>query len=306
MGTALKYLSIYSIKDFHSELLVGGEEYSEITVFDVTGDGNDDVILFKLPTQEKGAVAEVFSLMQDGEIVTAEARLSNGIELISRILTGRLTDGTPAIFVECEGKFENGSLVTDILASQRDSFTNISMVAVSGVSEETVRHRMLSTDINNDGIIKVPMLRLLKAQSETEYYAIDWYAFSSSGLSSLILTTYHNTFDEWFLILPSDWRGRVSVRRDDSVPGERTIIFSYIAGDDGPYEDFLKMLRLSGEGAEERAGRDNRVRLMSEGSIAYAFEILAPANSFGLTFDEALIRSNFRLIYSDWLTGMNR
>jgi hypothetical protein len=244
--------------------------------------------------------------MQDGEIVTAEARLSNGVELISRILTGSLTDGTPAIFVECEGKFENGSLVTDILASQRDSFTNISMVAASGVSEETVRHRMLSTDINNDGIIKVPMLRLLKAQSETEYYAIDWYAFNSSGRSSLILTTYHNTFDEWFLILPLDWRGRVSVRRDDSVPGERTIIFSYIAGDDGPYEDFLKMLRLSGEGAEERASRDNRVLLMSEGATAYAFEILAPANSFGLTFDEALIRSNFRLIYSDWLTGMNR
>jgi hypothetical protein len=55
-----------------------------------------------------------------------------------------------------------------------------------------------------------------------------------------------------------------------------------------------------------RASLDNRVRLTSEGSIAYAFEILAPPNSFGLTFDEMVIRSNFRLIYSDWLTGINR
>jgi len=304
-GAALKYLSIYSIRDFHSELLVSGEEYTDISVFDVTGDGSDDVVVVRLPTQETGAIAVAYSLMKDGEIVTSEARLSSGIETIARILTGRLVDDIPAIFIESEGKFENGSLVTDVLAGQGGGFSNISLVAASGVSEDTVRHRMTSADINNDGIIKIPMLRLLKSQSETEYYAIDWYAFLSTGRSLLQLTTYHNNFDEWFLILPFDWRFNVSVRRDDAVPGERTIIFSYIAGEDGPYEDFLKVYRLSGEGAEIRASLDNRVLLLAEGNTAYAFEIVAPPNSFGLTFDEALVKSNFRLMYSDWTSGMS-
>jgi hypothetical protein len=304
MGAALKYMTIYSIVGFQHEVLVSGEEYSEITTFDTVGDGNTDVIVFRMPTQETGAVAKLFSLMQDGEIVTEEARLSNGIESISRILTGRLADNIPGMFVESEGRFENGSLVTDILARQEGSFTNISLHSPSGISEDTVRHRMGSSEVNKDGIIKTPVLRRLVAQSETEYYAIDWYAYSSNGQSSLALTTYHNNFDEWFLILPFDWREKVSVRREDAVPGERTIIFSYYDETDETYEDFLKILKLSGDNTQERAGQDNRVLLMTEGAAAYAFELLAPPNSFGLSFDEELIKENFRLIYSDWLTGV--
>jgi hypothetical protein len=302
MGATLKYMSIYSLVGFHNQILVSREEYTEITTFDMTDSGSMDVIAFRLPTQETGAIATIFSLMQDGEIVTQEVRLSSGIESITRILTGRLADNTPGIFVESEGRFENGSLVTDILAMQGDSFTNISLHSLSGVSEDTVRHRMNSSEVNKDGIIKTPVLRRLTAQSDTDYYAIDWYAFRSDGQSTLALTTYHNNFDEWFLILPFDWREKVSVRREDAVPGERTIIFSYFNEADGTHEDFLEILKLSGENAQERANRGNRVFLISEGVAAYAYEMLVPPNSFGLTFDDDLVRDNFRLIYSDWLT----
>jgi len=305
MGPALRYMSIYSMggEHIHSHRLVSSVEYTEIAVYDLSNDGTDDVIVFRMPTQDTGAVAEIYSLMQDGEIVKEEARLSNGIESISRIQTGRLIDGSPAVFVDSDGSFENGSLVTDVFVKTGSGFENISLHLSSGVSEETVRNRMASADINKDGIIKVPYLRLLIAQSETEYYAIDWYAFRNSGQSMLALTTYHNNFDEWFLILPFDWREKVSVRREDSAPGERTIIFSYFANPAGPHEDFLKILKLSGENAEERASSGERVLLRTEGTSSYAFELLAKPDSFGLTFNESVIKNNFRLIYSDWLTG---
>ena len=306
MGAALKYFSIYSIKDFHAVLLAR-EEYSEITVFDLTGDGTADVVALRLPTQDAGATALLYSLMQDGEIVNSEARLSSGIEAISRVQTGKLTDSVSAVFVESEGRYEAGnhiSIVTDIFALQNGIFTNITIKG-SGISEETVRSRMHSSDIDKDGVIKVPIPRLLKAQSDTPYHVIDWYAFSSKGNVQLALTTYHNTFDEWYLILPFNWRGKVSVRREDIVSGERTVIFSYIAGKDGPYEDFLKVYRLTGELGAERANLPGRILLLSEGSSTYAFELLAPPNSYGLLFDETLIKENFRLIYSEWLAGTN-
>jgi hypothetical protein len=132
----------------------------------------------------------------------------------------------------------------------------------------------------------------------------DWYAYSSSGESELSLTTYHNENDEWFLILPFDWRGKVSVRRDDSIAGERTVIFSYFADDDAPFEDFLKIYKFSGESASAKANTPGRVLLLTEGDSVYALELLTEANSYGLTFDETLIRDNFRLIRSDWLTGL--
>ena len=303
MGSALRYMSIFSITGFHNQGLVSGVEYSEIAVFDITNDGTDDIIVFRMPTQDSGAVAEVYSLMQDGEIVKQEAKLSSGIESISRIMTGRLIDGSQAIFVDSEGTFENGSLVTDVFSIQSDNFTNISLITESSISDSTVRHRMASSDINMDGIIKVPSLRLLLAQSETEYFAIDWYAFRNNGNSSLALTTYHNNFDEWFLILPQDWGDNISVRREDSVAGERTIIFSYVDRADESHKDFLKVFKLSGDNAFERATAGNRTLLVTEGTSTYAYEIVAPPNSFEITFNDTMIKENFRLIYSDWLVG---
>ena len=302
MGAVLKNMSIYSIKEFHSVLLASAD-YTELTLYDLHGSGNDDAIVIRLPTQDSGAVAEVFTLMPDGEVVSAETRLSAGIDTISRVLTGRLIDGVPAVFVDSEGRFDEGGIVTDICVFRDGSLTNVSVKGPSGISEETVRTLFQSSDINKDGIIKVPMPRRLRAQSETPYYAIDWYAFNSLGHSSLALTTYHNSFDEWFLILPFDWRGRVSVRREDVVPGERTVIFSYIAGEEGPYEDFLKIYKITGDMREERGGLPGRVMLQSEGTAVYAFELLAEQNSFGLTFNDTLIRENFRLIYSEWVSG---
>jgi len=307
MGDALKHMTIYSLRDFHAVQLTQPVEYESITVYDLNGDGNDDIITVRLPSLESGAEAEAFMLMPDAEMVSSEVRLSNGIETITRVLTGKLIDDVPAIFVESEGRFDNGDLVTDICIYRDGNLTNISAKGPSSVSEETVREtvrmRILSSDINKDGVIKVPMPRLLRAQSETAYYAIDWYSFNSLGSSRLALTTYHNNTDEWFLILPFDWRGMVSVRREDVVTGERAVVFSYISGEEGPHEDFLKVYRITGDAREERARMPGRVMLISEGMAVYAFELLAPPNSFGLTFNETVIVENFRLIYSDWLAG---
>jgi hypothetical protein len=299
MGAALKHMEIFSIRDFQHDRLVRAE-YAEIAVHDLTGNGNADVVAVRLPTQDTGAVAEVFQLMPDGEILSFEARLSNGIDTITGVQTGVLTDGVPAIFVESEGNFANGGTVTDICILQDGSFVNVSLRMPEGVSTFTVRDRMNSADILRDGVIAVPVLRLLAAQSETEYYAIDWYAFDSGGRSSLVLTTFHNIFDEWYLILPFDWRGRISVRREGAVQGERTVTFSYIAGVGGPFEDFLKIHRLAGDRGRQRAHLPGRTVMRTEGTSIYAFELTAPPNSFGLTFDEDLIRENFRLIYADW------
>ena len=302
MGAALKHMTIYSIKDFQSVLLVR-EDYSEMTVFDLTGNGNDDVVIFKFPSQESGAIAEAFVMMPDGEIVSTETRLSKGVESISRVLTGKLIDGVPAIIIDSSGRFDGGSIVTDICVYRDGCIKNVSIKGANGVSEETVRTLINSSDVNKDGIIKVPMPRRLMAQSETPYYAIDWYAYNSVGHSAIALTTYHNNNDEWFLILPFDWRGKVSVRREDAVSGERTVIFSYIVGEDGPYEDFLRVYKISGEMREERATAGGRVKLLSDGASVYAFELLAPANTYGLTFSEQLIKDNFRLVHSEWLAG---
>ena len=303
LGDALKHMEIYSLIDFNAVLLESAE-FEGIIVFDITGDNQDDVIVFRLPTMENNAVAQVFHMTPEREIITSKTNLSAGVETITRVMRGMLIDNVPGIFIEGEGSFENGSFVTDILAFRQDSIINISLREQSGVSDETVRQRrILSADINGDGIIKVPIPRRLRSQSETAYYAMDWFSFDSRGHSRLALATFHNPTDEWFFILPLDWRGRVAVRREDAVPGERTVIFSFIEGEDEPFEDFLKIFRLTGDAREDRSRLPGRVRLVSEGISVFAFQMLVPQDSFGLTINEGVIAGNFRLIFTDWLAG---
>jgi len=303
LGDALKHLEIYSAIDFSPKVLYSAE-YEGITIFDINADRNDDIIAVRLPTTDSSAVAQVFTLNEDREINTSKVYLSTGIETISRVIRGVLIGGEPAIFIESEGRFDEGSFVTDIIAFRNDEFTNISRRELSGVSEQTVRQRrILSADINNDDIIKVPTPRRLMVGSETAHYVMDWYSFAINGASRLEMTTYHNPTDEWFLIIPLDWRDRVAIHREDVVSGERTVVFSYISGEDRPLEDFLSIHRLTGDAREARAALPGRIKLLSEGTSIYVFELLAPEDSFGLTFNEETIAENFRLIFSDWLAG---
>jgi len=303
LGDALSHMEIYSLNDFNAVLLQSAE-YDGITIVDLNGDGTEDVLVVRLPSMESEAVAQIFYMTPEREVLTAQASLSTGIESFQRMMRGFLADGAPAVFVEGEGTFENGTFVTDILAFNGGVFSNISRRTASGVSDANVRYRrILSADINDDGVLKVPTPRRLLSPLETAYYAMDWFSFDSRGLSSLALTTYHNPTDEWFLILPRDWRGQVTVRREDVVSGERTVIFSHITYAEGPFEDFLRIFRLTGDAREERSRLPGRVRLLAEGTSVYAFEILVPPDSFGLTINEEIIAENFHLIFSDWLAG---
>ena len=301
LGDAIKHIEVYSMHDLNAVLIYGGE-YDGITIFDINDDGNDDIIIVRTAAAEIGPIAQAIIMTDNREISSSTISLSAGIENITRVFRGLLRDGVPALFFEGEGNFEEGSFVTDIAAFSRGEFTNVTLNPYSLVSDATVRQRRLhSADLSGDGVIKVPISRRLRSQSDTAYYVVDWYAFDSRGNSDLSVTTYHNPTDEWFLILPPDFRDVVTVRREDVVTGERTVIFSF---DDGREKvDILSIFRLTSDAREERARLPGRVRLMAEGTSVFAFELLVPPDSFGLTLNEEMVFENFNLIFSDWFAG---
>ena len=299
--TGLQHMNIYSIKEYNAVKLVGAE-YSTITNYDISGNGRNAVVCLRLPDPETPGETEVFILMPDGEMISRKAQLSSGIEAISRVIRGKLGNGAPAIFVE--SKINVSNVVTDILTYQDNQLVNISLSPTSGVSDDTVRALSIyCQDINGDGSTELPIPRLLKAQSQTNYYSFDWYVYSKDGSRRLSDTTYHNNSDGWFLIIPPDWRERVSIRRDDSVQGERTLIFSFIDDEKDEYLDFLKIYTLSGDDREDRARLPGRFRLRTEGKTVFAAELLPGADSYGLSVAKETVIGNFRLIVSEWITG---
>jgi hypothetical protein len=300
MGAALKNMALYLERGFQ-HVKVAEADYTTLLVSDITGDGAPDVSVVRLGTADTPGELEVFSLMADGEIVGASAHLSDGVEAVSRAQTGKLFDGAPAVVID--GKAAGGGIVTDIFCRVDGALVNIARAS----AEENAAPRTLtvySTDIDRDGVIEMPHPIPLPQQSDTVYYYIDWRSYSSDGSRRVAMSTYHNYSDGWYLSLPEEWRGRLTVRRADSLYGERALVFSFVGeGGDGAAHDFMKVYTLSGENREERARLAGRFRLLEEGDKIYAAELYGEGMAYPWAPDEDIVKKSFNRIYSDWLMG---
>ena len=295
ISSAVKTVTLHSLRDFQS-IRLAQADYASIAVSDITGDALPDLSVVRVATADSPGALDVLSLMPDGEVVTMTAHMSEGVESVSKLLTGKLSDGFPAIFIDVK---VSGITVTDVFCSIDGTLRNISR---PGSAEELPPRTVASSDIDGDGVIEVPFQNAMPQQTETTYYTIDWCAYSSDGAKTVVQTTYHNYTDGWYLILPPEWVGGLTVRREDIVRGERAIVFSFADNTSGVH-DFMRIYMLSGDSRTERARIGGRFELLEEGEKIYAAALFDPGGDYPDTFDEQGVRQSFRLVYSDWLMG---
>ena len=151
----------------------------------------------------------------------------------------------------------------------------------TGESDSTIRWstevestKVSYTDINHDGILELPSAYALPDPNNVgtapNFWAIRWWQYDINGVSHLVYTTYHNSRDGWYFVLPEAWSGKVTLSRSDLAGGgERAVIFSYWEG--------------SNTGEEKET--------------IYAARLIESGWDCGL--DEEGVKANFALITSD-------
>lgn len=299
MDAELKMLTVYSLKAFQVSPIANAD-YTQYTVGDLNGDGHGELLLVRLGDGDKNGAAELIGVSRDGETVNASSRLSAGMESVSRLTCAPLLDRKTALFVE--GGVPGG-LVTDVFLYENDALRNITL-GTDEFSQGTFRSSSVGLrDMNGDSVPEIPIPRALPAQGETVYRVLDWYAFNSRGVRQLQLSTYHNFSDSWYLILSEYWGDRITIRREDTDAGERAVVFSRWNGADKPVTDFLIVYTISGASREELASRQGRLILYSGAEITYAARLLLTKEDWSLAPDDAQLRRNFGLIYSEWISG---
>ena len=112
------------------------------------------------------------------------------------------------------------------------------------------------------------------------------------------MTTYHCVADRWYLDLPAGWDVGLTVRVDDSVPGERAVILSRLGGD-GSINDLLCIYAITGENRTERGRLSGRFILEESSSTIYAGELLSDE------IDRSGVAGRFHIIYTEWSAGSN-
>ena len=299
MDAELKMLTVYSLKAFQVSPIANAG-YNQYTLGDLNGDGHNELLVVRLGDGDKSGTAELIGVSRDGETVSASARISFGMESISRLTCGPLLDKKNALFVEGS---VSGGLVTDVFLYEDETLRNITLGS-EDISEGTFRASSVGLrDMNGDSVPEIPIPRALPAQGETVYRVLDWYALNSRGVRRLQLSTYHNFSDSWYLILSDYWGDRISIRREDRDTGERAVVFSRWNGADKPVTDFLIVYTISGASREELASRPGRLILSSGAEITYAAQLLLTKEDWSLAPDDAQLRRSFGLIYSEWISG---
>ncbi len=304
---AVKAISVYSMENGSlSELL--NSDFTAYTVFDLSGDKRQDLMLLRVNKVDLTGVAEVYTYSGNALLLNSSARTSDGIESIRRIKTGHLSGGTPTVLVS--SNIGKSLLVTDVFAYRDGKLTNLLLNNRSGVSDETVRqYYVYAMDINSDGIIDLPMPVQLSGAAnaaspdEEEYWIIKWRCYDVNAKQIPVITTYHNFQDGWYLVLPDEWDKKFSISSKNTVIGERVTVFSYTGVSAAPIE-FLKIYTLSAEAKRERATIGNRFAVFNLAEKVVAAEILdvdGLPDSMRINADQVM--SRLKQIEKEWNTG---
>jgi len=292
-------VSVYSFKNGNAkQLMTSG--YSRFLTCDLDKDDKGELVLIQPGESEFGAAVAVLYNYRNGEMErSVEVDLSCRVQDIRRITTSNLQDEHPAVFVA--SALDDGSILTDVLASKRGKFTNVSASSEFGTSVQTLRnYAVYGEDLDRDSIFELPELvsmQLISMEYNIErQYLIRWYSMDSLGKTYDKLHTFHNYAGGWYVQLDSSWAERVTIEQMGN-----TYIF-YLWN-----EAFTEAIPLftvyvmTGSDRETQAKADNRFVLYRTDEVVYAARLETSSAEYGVT-KESMINS-FGRIHQDWRTG---
>lgn len=293
ISSGLSVLGVYSLAGWSGDVLLSTDS-AEFVTGDINRDGCDELLNLRAANSTTYLVDQyTFPLGQEPQATSAA--LSAGISALQRLRMVTLAGDAPALLAE--STLTTGDLVSDLFVCRDGSLINLTMNRTTQISETRRSYSLVyAQDIDGDGSTEIPHPQQLYSRGDEVFWSIAWFRYDASGRASTIMTTYHCVTDNWYLVLPSGWDVGLTVRRDDSVSGERAVILSRLRSD-GSLEDYVAVYAITGENRYERARLDNRFLLQEEGTTVYAAKILD-----GKT-DENTIRSRFHVIYTDWSSG---
>lgn len=296
----LRSVSVYTFTEKGAELLLMNG-YARFQTCDLDEDGIQELLVLRPGDSGSERGMAVLYSARDGMIQrSVETELSENTENIRRILTGRLQDGRPAVYVS--SLQEKSAVVTDVFAMQEGKFANISFDSASNTSVQVLNNYYIyADDINNDGVVEIPSILTTKSISESREeehkHLIRWFSLDSRSMEMDKMFTFHNFLGGWYLQLNNSWASRVSVDQAENV-------YSFYVWD-ASYEEASLLFTIyvfTGSTRDEDAVRDGRFALYRAEGVAYSAKLESEtAMQYNITEDD--LTESFRLIQQDRRIG---
>lgn len=307
ISTRVQSMAAYSLQPGGDAVELMRSGYTKSAVVDLDRDNEKEIVLVQLDTAENSSRAELYNYDNGLMVLTSMAPLSLDITEIQAVKVGSLTDRIPALFISSDFG-ENGGRITDIIALRDNVLTNLTLDENTGRSLVTRRYYRdfkdaNGTDINNDGILELPIPEALPLVDETgtQMYVLHWNQYNLEGEPERVYTTFHCYEDSWYLVLKDEWLGEVTAARRESSGAnvsDRAVSFYHWMPDAEEPEEFLTIYRLTGANRTYRAEIDERFVLFASSDVIYAAKFWDTVWDCGLNSDQ--LRENFNRIKVDW------
>ncbi len=287
----------------------GASDVSSISsgycLLDLDQDTRTEIAVTRIDPSGLNSLVEIYGWRDGGLTSIDSAELSAGIVTLNRIRSNYLSGELypPALYVT--SALADGTKVIDVLACQgkEKKLVDLSLDSGSNVSRDILLSYtdVALTDINADSVLELPAPTPLPSYGEnasSNFWLIGWNQYDETGRRRHIMTTYHNVADGWYLEIPEDWRGRITISRNDQVSGCREVIFSLWRGQDEQPEPFLSIYRLTGSDRSSNAAESGRIVLREDESVIYAAKFYDCGSDCGM--DEAELLDSFKTIQKSW------
>ncbi len=295
----LRFVSVYSIVDGHAQQLLN-TGYSQYIPVDMDEDSLTELFILRSgPEEDSPAVAELFGVEKGIMERSMEVNLSESVENVKRVVSGRLSGGKPAVYVA--SYVQENSLITDIFADIDGALINIAAGDPSGTGMQTIRnYYVYADDMDEDGVMELPslvdMIPITMDEGNTDQKLIRWYSMDKSGNRVDKLYTYHDFTAGWYMEVDSSWAGQLTVAQQGSD-------YDFFLWD----KNFRTPMRiitvsvLTGQNREQIVSSGDYVILMRTDTAIYAAGLSSAAEEYGIT--EENLASRFHLIRQPWNSG---
>ena len=296
MGSNATYLGVYAL-DGDEAVELAAAACDAFTLADLDQNGVFELAVCHLDGEGQTGRVDVYAWNESRVCRVTSAPLSAGVTAVSQLGLRYLESMTPALCLTLT--LADESRTVDLIVKRQGEAVNLTLDPETGVSRERTEGygEALTSDVNGDGASEIARPRRLPArEGAAEAWVLDWVQYSASGRVTPVCTTYHNAADGWYLILPDEWRDVLSVHRSDTVPGQRSVVFSRRTGEGEP-QPFLTVSKLTGSNRSLRAVAGGRFILAEDSSTIYA---AAFQGTWDCGLDESGVLANFRLIAGGW------
>lgn len=257
----LQTLNVYQVSSQGATELLS-VNYNEFVAADLTGAGNNALMLLRMESQERNGLVELYTWKADTLLCDQVTELSFSAENIRRIRSGNLEEGIPAVFVT--GMLDETSYTTDVFALQKDKLTNITKLHGGSEASFIAQNVVYPADIDSDGEIELP--KVLR-QSGANNWLLQWSSLSMSGNTTRKLLTCQNSHDRWYIELLQRWQSSLLLSEQVVDGLGRVTTFSTDKG------ELFSIYALNGEDRETAATSEGRFLLGSKADVTFAVSI---------------------------------